>query len=73
MERDGFIIIKRFIITLIFLEVRMYLDPGSGSVLLQVILAAIMGIGVAVGAFWGKIKGIFQKKSEKKEDTASDK
>ena len=49
----------------------MYLDPGSGSVLLQVILAAIMGIGVAVGAFWGKIKTAFQKKSDKKEDTDS--
>lgn len=49
----------------------MYLDPGSGSVLLQVILAAIMGIGVAAGAFWGKIKAAFQKKNDKKEDTDS--
>jgi len=48
----------------------MYLDPGSGSVLLQIILAAIMGIGVVVGAFWGKIKAFFQKKSDKK-DTES--
>jgi len=46
----------------------MYLDPGSGSVILQIILAAILGIGVTVRIFWKKIKYILsrQKKISKK-------
>ena len=33
-----------------------YIDPGSGSILLQVIMAAIVG---GVAAFWNKLKGLF--------------
>jgi hypothetical protein len=40
-----------------------YLDPGSGSILLQMLLAAILGIGVAVRLFWGKIRSFFTRKS----------
>lgn len=40
----------------------LYLDPGSGSFLIQLLLAALMGAGVAVKMYWGKIKAIFNKK-----------
>lgn len=33
-----------------------YLDPGSGSYLLQIGLAALLGILFAVKLFWKKIK-----------------
>ncbi len=36
-----------------------YLDPGSGSFLIQLLIAALLGIGVAVRASWGRIKGWF--------------
>lgn len=36
----------------------MYLDPGSGSVLLQTILAGLLGIGVIVRIFWKKITSL---------------
>ena len=36
-----------------------YLDPGSGSFLFQILLAVLLGIGIAVRASWGKIKGWF--------------
>ncbi len=36
-----------------------YLDPGSGSVLLQLLLAGLIGAGVAVRVFWSRIKGLF--------------
>ena len=42
-----------------------YIDPGSGSILIQVILASCIG-GVAV--FWQKIKALF---SGKKPDAAA--
>jgi len=45
-----------------------YLDPGSGSFLLQLALAALLGLGVASRAYWGKIKGWFGIKSKPAEE-----
>lgn len=45
-----------------------YLDPGSGSFLLQLLIAALLGIGVAIRASWTKIKGWFGIKSKTDED-----
>ena len=36
-----------------------YLDPGSGSFLIQLLIAALLGLGVAIRASWSKIKGWF--------------
>ena len=33
-----------------------YLDPGSGSMLLQVILGGVAAIGVAMKLYWHRIK-----------------
>ena len=41
-----------------------YLDPGSGSFLIQLLIAALLGVGIALRASWGKIKGLFGIKSE---------
>ena len=38
-----------------------YLDPGSGSFLIQILIAALLGIGVAIRASWGRIKKLFGK------------
>jgi len=45
-----------------------YLDPGSGSFLIQLLIAALLGAGIALRAYWGKIKGLFGAKSEGGED-----
>lgn len=45
-----------------------YLDPGSGSFLLQLLVAALLGLGVAVRASWGKIKGWFGVKPKTDDD-----
>jgi len=45
-----------------------YLDPGSGSILIQLLIAALLGIGIAVRASWGKIKGWFGVKPKADED-----
>ena len=41
-----------------------YLDPGSGSFLIQLLIAALLGAGVALRASWGKVKGWFGIKSK---------
>jgi hypothetical protein len=46
----------------------MYIDPGTGSVLLQAVLAAALGVGVFVKVFWKKIKGVFGKKDAEQTD-----
>ena len=33
-----------------------YIDPGSGSMIIQGIIAAIAAIGVTLGIFWQKVK-----------------
>ncbi len=40
----------------------LYLDPGSGSVLLQVLIALALGIGIAVRVQWSRIKSLFGSK-----------
>jgi hypothetical protein len=45
-----------------------YLDPGSGSILVQLLIAALLGIGVAMRASWGRIKGWFGIKPKADED-----
>ena len=48
---------------------RAYLDPGSGSILLQMVIAAALGAAFAVKVYWKKIKGALSKnKSNDKTD-----
>jgi hypothetical protein len=49
-----------------------YLDPGSGSILIQLLVAALLGITVAIGASWSKIKSWFGIKSKPKEEDIDD-
>ena len=42
-----------------------YLDPGSGSFLIQLLIAAVAGLSIAVGANWSKIKRMLGKKKNK--------
>ena len=38
-----------------------YLDPGTGSYILQMIIAGILGAAFAIKMFWIRIKGFFEK------------
>lgn len=38
-----------------------YLDPGSGSYLLQILLAALLGSMFFLRSFWGKVLKFFRK------------
>jgi len=46
----------------------LYIDPGSGSYLVQVIVAAVLGVAVFFRNIWAYIKSIFYRPSKKKED-----
>jgi hypothetical protein len=49
-----------------------YLDPGSGSFLLQILIAAVLGLGVVLRASWGSIKKWFGKKSAPEDEDVED-
>jgi hypothetical protein len=46
----------------------MYFDPGSGSIIIQILLAALATISTLFVAFKAKIVSFFTKKKNKKKD-----
>jgi hypothetical protein len=49
-----------------------YLDPGTGSMLLQVILGGVAAVGVAIKLYWHKLRVAFgMGKKERPEDDTS--
>lgn len=46
----------------------LYLDPGSGSFLIQLLLGLALGAGVAIKMFWTKIKGFVTGKKDPPQD-----
>lgn len=51
-----------------------YLDPGTGSFLLQLLIAGLVGAGLILRAQWSKVKKFFSRKKtqEETEDEDSD-
>lgn len=43
-----------------------YIDPGTGSYVIQVILAVFVGASIGIKVFWSKIKTFFGKLFSKK-------
>jgi len=40
-----------------------YIDPGSGSAMISIVIGAFVAVGLAIKTFWYKITGIFTGKS----------
>ncbi len=48
----------------------LYLDPGSGSFLLQILIATIAGAGIFIVTYWRKVKAFFMRLFGKKTNVA---
>jgi len=46
-----------------------YVDPGSGSFILQALVATLAGAAVAINAYWAKIKRVFGRGPSEDDDT----
>ena len=46
-----------------------YLDPGTGSLMLQGLIAAVAGAMVYAGMYWRRIKAFFSPKSRAETET----
>ncbi|HVM19370.1 MAG TPA: hypothetical protein VM307_05375 [Egibacteraceae bacterium] len=40
-----------------------YIDPGSGSLIFQVVVGAAMAVSLAVKVFWRRITGFFSRRN----------
>jgi hypothetical protein len=49
-----------------------YVDPGTGSYVIQILIAAVVGAAFAVRVYWNKIKGLFSRSSSEGQGTESD-
>ncbi len=49
----------------------LYLDPGSGSFILQIVIAAALGGAYALKVYWKKIKKLFRGKAGEEELAAT--
>jgi len=38
-----------------------YLDPGTGSIIIQALVGALVGIGITLKIYWQKFKEIFSR------------
>jgi len=48
------------VLLLLFItDTEAYLDPGTGSMLLQVILGGVAAVGVAIKLYWHKLRVAF--------------
>ena len=45
-----------------------YIDPGSGSMLLQMLLGGVAGVAVAVRMYWHRLRGFFGSRSKNTPD-----
>jgi len=43
-----------------------YIDPGTGSLIIQMVLAVLVGAGFAIKIFWANIKSFFSRLFAKK-------
>jgi len=67
-------ILSAIFLLLVITDAFAYLDPGTGSMLLQVILGGVAAIAVAIKLYWHKFRialGMAKKKNSE-EDQAED-
>jgi len=46
-----------------------YLDPGSGSYIFQLLIAALVGMGFVLRTYWDRIRAFFTRSSTSTEET----
>ena len=53
---------------LLAFDAQAYIDPGSGSIIIQAIIGVIATVGTTATIYWRKIKDFFKKDKKKDDD-----
>lgn len=69
MVKNSFILFLTVfaVFTLFPINIFAYLDPGTGSYVIQILIAGVAGAGFLLKTYWGKIMSIFKK--DKKDES----
>lgn len=54
------------------IKAKAYLDPGSGSFLIQLLIAGLVGAAFFLRSSWGRIKGFFTRPKSVEVDSPDD-
>jgi hypothetical protein len=46
-------------------EALAYLDPGSGSMMLQLLLGGVVGVAAILKLYWNSFTGLFRRKKQR--------
>ena len=57
----------------VFIRDDPYLDPGSGSFLIQLLIASLLGAAFVLRTSWSRIKSFFTRTPDEMDDEAEDK
>ena len=68
MKKGRFVVVLVFLGLLYSFSAWAYLDPSSGSVLLQMLIGGIATGALVLKTKWGKVKVFFSGKKELKEE-----
>lgn len=68
----GYILFSFASVVLLSGEAHAYIDPGTGSMFLQALIAGIAACSVSVGMFWKRIRAYFQRSAVKKTENSDD-
>jgi len=50
-------------------DVHAYLDPGTGSLIFQTIVAALAAGAYALRSYWGRVRTVFRRSSREADDS----
>ncbi len=66
MSKLARLLVKTTVISGLMLPVssHAYIDPGTGSLILQGLIAAIAGIAVTAGVYWDRLKAFFRRRGK---------
>jgi hypothetical protein len=65
MKKNISIIFYTFLFISLTTQAHAYLDPGTGSMVIQIIIAGTVGALFALKTFWSQIKNFFSTKFTK--------
>ena len=57
-----------FFIFILTNEANAYIDPGSGSIIIQAIIGGLAAAGTTITIYWNKIKRFFSKNKKNSDD-----
>ena len=62
MKKNISIIFYTFLFISLTSQAHAYLDPGTGSMMLQIVIASVVGALFTLKTFWSQIKNYFSTK-----------